>query len=201
MQKVWSRLKTNTDKMNLFKILLFIFVSKLCFSQDKNTIVLKTNSLNYLVKTGFNVALEVQTKEKRSYNFSFETGDDKRNFENVNGLKNKFIVFSAEKRRYWYSSKSKPSGLFAAPFLKYRYKDKVQPDDIGSFYLANGGIFKAHFLGIGYLAGYQNHIVKRISIEAKLGLGIQGRVAIKGTTKLTPILPDGLIGLSFGVRL
>ncbi len=182
-----------------------IFITSLLsfkgFSQEKSHIVLKTNSLNYLFKTGFNVAAEFKTKQNQSLNFAFEIGDRKINYENLKGEKDKFIVFAIEKRKYLNKSQNEITlaGAFSGPFIKYRYKDKVQPDDAGPF--NNAGVFKGHFIGIGYEVGFQTYIFKRISIETKLGLGIQARVAIKGISKLTPILPDGLIGLAFGLKL
>jgi Protein of unknown function (DUF3575) len=67
--------------------------------------------------------------------------------------------------------------------------------------LANGGIYKAHALGVGFAIGYQNFLFKRISIEPKLGLGLIAKVFSTGETKPPPITPDGLIGLSFGLRI
>lgn len=182
----------------LIYVLSFILIGFTAFSQDKKSFILKTNSLNYLVKTGFNFSTEFETKPKRSVNLTFEKGNNKYNYETED--RNKFVTFAIEKRNYRISNKEENSlsGLFAGPFLKYRYKDKYQVGANGFF--RNGGIFKAHFVGIGYAIGYQNYIFKKIAVEAKLGLGIQARLSIKGETDLTPILPDGILGLSIGYK-
>jgi hypothetical protein len=178
---------------------LFCTIQFIGFSQEKKQIILKTNGLIYLVKTGFNFSAEIETKERNSLNFTFEKGNNKYNY--VTDERNKFITIAIEKRKYQKlkTSEKRLIGLFWGPFLKYRYKDKNQVG--GSFYVTNGGIFKAHFLGVGYTAGYQNYLFKNIAVEAKIGLGVQARLSIKGKSDLTPILPDGLIGLSFGFKI
>jgi Protein of unknown function (DUF3575) len=174
----------------------FLFVYPVIFAQGKKHIVLKTNSLNYVFTKGFNTALEIETKKNHSINTNFEMGDTRYSNE-----KNKYIVLIIDRRSYFARSKKQvyPSGFFVGPFLKYRYKDKNQPDN-GPF-LANKGVFQAHFLGMGGTAGYQNFIAKRIAVEIKIGLGGQMCIATKGITPPPKYLPDGLIGLSFGIRI
>lgn len=180
-------------------IILLLLFSNLVIGQTKKAIIFKTNSLNYLVKTGFNFSTEVQTNDKTSINFTFEKGNNKYNY--VTEDRNKFVSLALEKRKYWNKDAKNAAqlGFFRGPFLKYRYKDKYQIGDNGFF--RNGGVFTAHFVGVGYVIGYQKMIFKKIALEAKIGLGIQARLSIVGKTDLTPILPDGLIGLSFGIKI
>jgi hypothetical protein len=180
---------------NLFFFLVLITYYK-GSAQEKNHIVFKTNSLNYVFSKGFNASVEVETKKNHSINTNFEIGDTRYSNE-----KNMYVVFIVDRRSYFARSKKQiyPSGFFVGPFVKYRYKDNNQLDD-GPF-LANKGVFQAHFLGMGCTTGYQNFIAKRIAIEVKIGLGGQVRLFSQGISKPPPVLPDGLIGFSFGVRI
>jgi Protein of unknown function (DUF3575) len=182
--------------MKKFILLFVFFLNHLCFSQEKKHIVLKTNSLNYVFSKGYNAAIEIETKKNHSINTNFEMGDTRYANE-----KNKYIVLIIDRRSYFARSKKQiyPSGFFVGPFLKYRYKDKNQP--VNGPFLANKGVFQAHFLGLGGTAGYQNFIAKRIAVEIKIGLGGQICIASKGITPPSKYLPDGLIGLSFGIRI
>jgi thioredoxin-related protein len=124
-------------------LLVMSLMHTICFSQERKHIVLKTNSLNYVFSKGYNAALEIETKKNHSINTNFEVGDTRYANE-----KNKYIVLIVDRRSYFVRSKKQvyPSGFFVGPFIKYRYKDKNQPDD-GPF-LANKGVFQAHFLGL-----------------------------------------------------
>lgn len=176
--------------------LLAFFTTFYSFSQVEKPFVIKTNSLHYLIKTGFNVSSEIQTKANHSLNFTFETGNSKYYYVTEN--RNKFVVFVAERRNYGKGSKDL-AGFFSSTYLKYRYKDK-NLEYTGGF-VADGGKFKAHSLGGGFAVGYQNFIFKRIAIEGKLGLGVIFRITSKGETKPTFAQPDDILGLSFGYKI
>lgn len=178
---------------------LAIFIAFNGFSQVEKPFAIKTNSLHYLIKTGFNVSSEIKTKANHSLNFTFETGNSKYNYVTEN--RNKFVVFVAERRNYWKLNKPKNdlTGFFSSSYLKYRYKDK-NLEYTGGF-IADGGKFKAHSLGGGFAVGYQNFVFKRIAVEGKLGLGVIFRITSKGETKPTFAQPDGILGLSVGLRI
>lgn len=182
--------------MKLFLITIYFLVQLNCLSQEKKHIVIKTNALHYLIKTGFNVSSEIQTKRNHSLNFSFEKGNSKYYYETDN--RNKFVILVGERRTYW-NDKKVLLGFFSSPYLKYRYKDK-NLEYTGGF-IADGGKFKAHSLGTGINMGYQNFAGKFVSIEAKIGLGIMFRITSKGKTKPTLAQPDGILGLSFGLKI
>lgn len=179
--------------------LLAIFITFNGFSQVEKPFVIKTNSLHYLIKTGFNVSSEIKTKANHSLNFTFETGNSRYYYVTEN--RNKFMVFVAERRNYKKGNKAQNNlaGFFLSTYLKYRYKDK-NLEYTGGF-VADGGKFKAHSLGSGFAVGYQNFIFKKIVVEGKIGLGIIFRITSKGETKPTFAQPDGIVGLSFGYKL
>jgi Protein of unknown function (DUF3575) len=185
--------------MRFLLVLTLLCINQFAFAQEKKNIVVKTNSLIYVVKTGFNASFEIQTKKNKSLNFTFEKGNNQYTYQTTS--RNKFIVLAVEKRKYFYGSKKEinPSGFFVGPYLKYRYKDKNQPNSGG--FLGDGGVFISHSVGGGIAAGYQNHLFKRISIEPKLGLGFMLKLTSKGETAPTFFQPDGLIALSFGLRI
>jgi hypothetical protein len=176
--------------------LLAFFTTFNGFSQVEKPFVIKTNSLHYLIKTGFNVSSEIKTKANHSLNFTFETGNSRYNYVTEN--RNKFVVFVAERRNYWKGSKDL-AGFFSSTYLKYRYKDK-NLEYTGGF-VADGGKFKAHSLGGGFAVGHQNFVFKRIAVEGKLGLGVIFRITSKGETKPTFAQPDAILGLSFGYKI
>ncbi len=180
-------------------LLILALLSQFGYSQNKVSVVLKTNTLIYIAKTGFNVSAEFTTSKEKSINVTFETGNGKYTY--VNPERNKFTVLILERRNYHKLSKSDTglSGFYNNPYLKYRYKDKYQ-EYVGGWF-ANGGKFKSHSLGVGYTVGYQNFLFKRISIEPKFGLGLMFKVLSKGETKPTTVQPDGILGLSVGLKI
>ncbi len=180
--------------------LLVVFASLNGFSQEKKHLIIKSNGLHYLVKTGFNISSEIKKNNNHSLNFAFEIGNNQYNYVTQN--RNKFVVVVVERRNYLKIDKVKNnlSGFFSSPYLKYRYKDK-NVKKINGFFTSTSGKFKAHSLGCGFAVGYQNFIFKRIAVEGKLGLGIIFRVTSKGETMPTFVQPDGILGLSFGIRI
>jgi uncharacterized membrane protein YgcG len=184
-------------KIILLSIIIFPWL--IVRGQDTKSVVIKTNALIYMVKTGFNFSAEIQTSKRKSLNFTFEKGNNKYTYDSPTW--NKFTVVAIEKRKYFYANKNNlnPSGLFVGPYIKYRYKDKNSGTSGG--FLSDGGIFTSHSAGGGISAGYQNFLYKRIAIEAKLGAGLMVRINAKGINTPTLLQPDGLLGLSFGVRI
>jgi hypothetical protein len=185
--------------MKIIIFSLIILLGQNVLAQDHKSVVIKTNALIYMVKTGFNVTAEIQTANRKSLNVTFEKGNNKYTYDSPTW--NKFTVIAIEKRKYFYSNKSNlnPSGLFVGPYIKYRYKDKNSGTSGG--FLNDGGIFTSHSAGGGISTGYQNFLFKHIAVEAKLGLGMMLKITAKGINTPTFVQPDGLIGLSFGLRI
>jgi hypothetical protein len=181
--------------------LLVVFASYNGFSQEEKHFVIKTNGLLYLIKTGFNVSSEIKTNANHSLNFTFEMGGDQYRYVTEN--RNNFVAFLAERRSYRKGSNPQNDlrGFFTSTYLKYRYKDKFLENSGGFFPTDNGGKYKSHSLGGGFIVGYQNFVFKRVSVEGKIGLGVIFRIASKGETTPTFAQPDGILGLSFGIGI
>jgi hypothetical protein len=181
--------------------LLVVFASFHGFSQEEKHFIIKTNGLHYLANTGFNVSSEIKTNDNHSLNFTFQMGGNQYRYVTEN--RNNFVVFVAERRSYRTGNNAQNDlcGFFTSTYLKYRYKDKFLENTGGFFPTANGGKYKSHSLGGGFMVGYQNFVYKRVSVEGKIGLGVIFRISSKGETKPTFAQPDGILGLSFGIKI
>jgi hypothetical protein len=181
--------------------LLVFFASFNGFSQEEKHFVIKTNSLLYLVKTGFNISSEIKTNNNHSLNFTFEMGRDQYFYVTEN--RNKFVAFVAERRSYRKGDNAQNDlrGFFTSTYFKYQYKDKFLENTGGFFPNDNGGKYKSHSLGGGFIVGYQNFVFKRVSVEGKIGLGAIFTIASEGETKPNFAQPDGILGLSFGIGI
>lgn len=178
----------------LIKLFFVLGVCTFCNGQNR-VVVLKTNLLNYPLYSA-SVYTEIGQSERKSDVFSLVIGDREKKSERRKDI---FASFSYSKR-FYRPYPTELSGYYLAPYVKYLYKEYLQPEANFIFVpIAESQDYQRHSLAIGCDIGFQYLIKNRVAVDVIGGLGTGYTVYAKGYG-FSDFHLDGKFGVLVGYK-